>query len=64
MNPWFLSAVGFLIGLQLATTTAVLALTVIAIGISRSSFLDIGLTLALLSYPATLLFAHFIQRWL
>ena len=53
-----------LIALQFATGAGVLALTVLAIGLNRPSFLDIGLTLAILSYPAALLFAHFFERWL
>lgn len=52
------------VAVQFATGTSVLALTLIAIGLHRSSFLDIGLTLSLLSYPASLLFAHFLERWL
>lgn len=52
------------VGLQFATAAGVLALVLIAIGLARPSFLDIALTLALLSYPATLLFAHFLERWL
>jgi multisubunit Na+/H+ antiporter MnhF subunit len=53
-----------LVALQLGAGACVLALTVIAIGLNRPSFLDIGLTLALLSYPASMLFAHFFERWL
>ncbi len=52
------------VALQFATGAGVLALVLIAIGLGRPSFLDIALTLALLSYPATLLFAHFLERWL
>lgn len=53
-----------LAAVQLGTGASVLALTVIAMGLGRPSFLDIGLTLALLAYPASLLFAHFFERWL
>ncbi|MFN2475002.1 MAG: monovalent cation/H+ antiporter complex subunit F [Chthoniobacterales bacterium] len=53
-----------LVALQFATGLSVLVLTLVAIGLHRPSFLDIALTLALLSYPASLLFAHFIERWL
>ncbi len=53
-----------LVALQFATLVLVLALTAMAIGIHRPSFFDIALTLALLSYPASLLFAHFMERWL
>lgn len=53
-----------LVALEFATTAGTLALMLIAEGIQRPSFFDIPLTLALLSYPASLLFAHFYERWL
>jgi multisubunit Na+/H+ antiporter MnhF subunit len=53
-----------LVALQLGAGACVLALTALAIGLNRPSFLDIALTLALLSYPASMLFAHFFERWL
>ncbi len=53
-----------LVALQFGTGLGVLALVLIAVGLGRPSFLDIALTLALLAYPATLLFAHFLERWL
>jgi multisubunit Na+/H+ antiporter MnhF subunit len=53
-----------LVVLQFGTGACVLALTVLAIALNRPSFLDIALTLAMLSYPASLLFAHFFERWL
>lgn len=53
-----------LVALEFTTTAAVLALMLIAEGIRRPSFFDIPLTLALLSYPASLLFAQFYERWL
>lgn len=53
-----------LVTLQFATAVSVLLLTLVAIGLHRPSFLDIALTLALLAYPGSLLFAHFFERWL
>ena len=53
-----------LVTLQFATSISVLVLTLVAIGLHRPSFLDIALTLALLAYPGSLLFAHFFERWL
>jgi multisubunit Na+/H+ antiporter MnhF subunit len=53
-----------LVALQFSTGACVLALTLLAMGLNRPSFLDIGLTLAILSYPASLLFARFFERWL
>jgi multisubunit Na+/H+ antiporter MnhF subunit len=53
-----------LVALEFATTLGVLALLLIAEGMHRPSFFDFSLTLALLSYPASLLFTHFFERWL
>jgi multisubunit Na+/H+ antiporter MnhF subunit len=50
--------------LQVASTIAVLVLLLIARGVSQSSFCDLSLALALTSFPASLLFAHFYERWL
>ncbi|HEX4084495.1 MAG TPA: monovalent cation/H+ antiporter complex subunit F [Chthoniobacteraceae bacterium] len=53
-----------LVALEFASSAGVLALMLIAEDIRRPSFLDIPLALVLLSYPASLLFAHFYERWL
>ncbi|HEX4666177.1 MAG TPA: monovalent cation/H+ antiporter complex subunit F [Chthoniobacterales bacterium] len=53
-----------LVALQLATSISILVLALVAMGLHRPSFLDIALALALLAYPASLLFAHFLERWL
>ncbi|HEY1582901.1 MAG TPA: monovalent cation/H+ antiporter complex subunit F [Chthoniobacterales bacterium] len=53
-----------LVALQFATVLGTLALLLIAQGLQRPSFFDIALTLALLGFPATLLFSHFFERWL
>lgn len=53
-----------LVALQLATGLGTLVLLLIAQGLGRPSFFDIGLALALLGFPSTLLFAHFFERWL
>lgn len=57
-------AVERLAGLQMATLLTVMALLLLAQGFSRPSFYDLGLTLAVLSFPSGLLFAHFLERWL
>jgi multisubunit Na+/H+ antiporter MnhF subunit len=53
-----------LVALQLATGICTLTLVLVAPGLNRPSFLDMGLTLALLGYPASLLFARFLELWL
>ena len=53
-----------LVTLQFASCISVLILALVAVGSHRPSFLDIALTLALLAYPGSMLFAHFFERWL
>ncbi|PYJ25820.1 MAG: hypothetical protein DME91_01975 [Verrucomicrobia bacterium] len=53
-----------LAALQLASTLTALILLLFALGVSQSSFCDLALATALLSFPAGLLFAHFYERWL
>jgi multisubunit Na+/H+ antiporter MnhF subunit len=53
-----------LAALQMAGTLTTLILLLIARGVSQSSFCDLALASALLSFPAGLLFAHFFERWL
>jgi multisubunit Na+/H+ antiporter MnhF subunit len=53
-----------LVALQAATGICTLVLLLIAQGLNRPSFYDIPLALALLGFPATILFAHFFERWL
>jgi multisubunit Na+/H+ antiporter MnhF subunit len=45
-----------------AMMTTILLLT--AVGFNQPSFSDLALSSALLSYPASLLFAKFFERWL
>jgi multicomponent Na+:H+ antiporter subunit F len=53
-----------LIGLQAASTMVVWILLALAEAFHRSSFVDLSLTLALLSFGAGLVFARFLERWL
>ena len=53
-----------LVAVQLATILATLIVLAIAAAEQRSYFADISLTLVLLSFPGTLVFAHFLERWL
>jgi multicomponent Na+:H+ antiporter subunit F len=53
-----------LAAMQLGGLILVLALLCLSQAMARPSFLDLALALALLSFPGTLLFAHFVERWL
>lgn len=53
-----------LAGVQLVTAIAVLLLVAMTFAFDQSSFVDLALTLALLSLPSTLLIALFMERWL
>ena len=52
-----------LVGLELAGVVATLVL-LLAQGLGRSSYIDLGLVLALLSFAGSLVFARFLERWL
>jgi multicomponent Na+:H+ antiporter subunit F len=51
-----------LVGLQVAGPIASLALLLLAEGIGREVFADLALTLAVLSFAGSLLFARFLER--
>ncbi|HJU15540.1 MAG TPA: monovalent cation/H+ antiporter complex subunit F [Stellaceae bacterium] len=53
-----------LVALELATVIAVFALMLLIVAFDQPSFIDLALTLALLSLPGSLVYAHFIERWL
>ncbi len=57
-------AVNRLVGLEAGSTIAATILLVSAIGYNRVPFVDIALTLALLSFGAGLVFTRFLERWL
>ncbi len=57
-------AADWTIALQLSGVIVTLALLLLAQAMSRPSFYDLAVTLALLSFPAGMMLAHFIQRWL
>lgn len=50
--------------LQLAGTLATLATLLLAVGLSRPTIADIPMSLAVLSFGSSLLYAHFLERWL
>ena len=53
-----------LIGLEAGSTMAVMVLLALTEAFNQSSFVDLALTLALLTYGSGLVFARFLERWL
>jgi multisubunit Na+/H+ antiporter MnhF subunit len=53
-----------LAALQLAGSASVLELIVMTFAFGQASSIDLALMLGLLTLPATLLFAIFLERWL
>jgi multisubunit Na+/H+ antiporter MnhF subunit len=49
---------------QLATSVVTLMLVLMSFAFAQPSYLDLALALVLLALPGTLLFAHFLERWL
>jgi multicomponent Na+:H+ antiporter subunit F len=53
-----------LVAVQLATALAAVILVLMSFAFDQPSFMDLALTLTLLSLPGTLLLALFLERWL
>ena len=53
-----------LAAVQLAGSIGVLAMAAMTFAFGQASSIDLALTLAFLTLPATLLFAMFAERWL
>jgi multisubunit Na+/H+ antiporter MnhF subunit len=53
-----------LVALELASTLTVFALVLLSVGYGQPSFVDLALTLVLLSFAGTLVYVHFVERWL
>ncbi len=53
----------WMVALEMAGLLIVLGLLLLAQAMSRPSFFDLSLALALLSFPTGLMAAHFIERW-
>ncbi|TGE02308.1 monovalent cation/H+ antiporter complex subunit F [Methylobacterium nonmethylotrophicum] len=53
-----------LVAVQLATSLAVLLLVAMSFALDQPAVIDLGLVLAVLTLPGTLLFAVFQERWL
>jgi len=53
-----------LVGIQLATSLAIIILIALSFTFDQASSIDLALCLAILTLPGTLLFALFYERWL
>ncbi|HJS87835.1 MAG TPA: monovalent cation/H+ antiporter complex subunit F [Acetobacteraceae bacterium] len=53
-----------LVAVQMASVVTCWALAELSFAFGQPSFLDLALTLGLLSVPGTLVFAIFMERWL
>lgn len=53
-----------IVALQLAGTVTVQIVLVLAVALSEPSFGDLALALVLLNFIGTLVFTHFLERWL
>ncbi|MBE7212252.1 MAG: hypothetical protein INR65_14615 [Gluconacetobacter diazotrophicus] len=53
-----------IVAVQLGMTLTSFVLAVMCFAFDQSSFIDLSLALALLSFPATLLMTLFLERWL
>lgn len=53
-----------LVALQLASSLAAWLLVLMTFAFDQSSFIDLALTLVLLTLPGTLVMAQFLERWL
>jgi multicomponent Na+:H+ antiporter subunit F len=53
-----------LAALQISVIIAILEIMLLSKALAQPSFIDLALALALLSFPATLVFAYIIARWL
>lgn len=55
---------GRLVAVELATAVAALLLMLMSFAFDQSAFIDLALTLVLLTLPGTLTLALFLERWL
>jgi multisubunit Na+/H+ antiporter MnhF subunit len=53
-----------LAAVEFAASIGLLVLVLMSFAFDQPSYIDLPLTLALLSLPGTLVFAHFVERWL
>ncbi|HLG69734.1 MAG TPA: monovalent cation/H+ antiporter complex subunit F [Chloroflexota bacterium] len=60
---WKSSPIDGLVAFELASVMAVSILLLLCQGVQQSSFADLALALALLSFGGGLVFARFLERW-
>ncbi|EYD77712.1 hypothetical protein Rumeso_00670 [Rubellimicrobium mesophilum DSM 19309] len=53
-----------LVAVQFCTTVAAFMLVLLTVAFDQPSFLDLGLLLVLVTYPGTLIYTWFLERWL
>ena len=53
-----------LIAVQVAAAVSTLILVLMSFAFDQTSYIDLALTLVLLSWPGTLILAQFLERWL
>jgi multisubunit Na+/H+ antiporter MnhF subunit len=58
------SAIEGLVALEMAAVLASLDLILLAQGVTRPAFFELALVLAALSFPGSLVFVHFLERWI
>jgi multisubunit Na+/H+ antiporter MnhF subunit len=52
-----------LAAMQMATILLVEVLVLLAVGFGRSIYADVAVVLGVLSFPSTLVFVRFLERW-
>jgi len=52
------------VAVQFGTTMTVFLLMLLSLAMRQPSFLDLPLTMVLISYPGTMIYTHFLERWL
>jgi multicomponent Na+:H+ antiporter subunit F len=53
-----------LVAVQFASALTVFIMILLAMAIDQPSFLDLALTLVLVTYPGMLIYTHCLERWL
>jgi multisubunit Na+/H+ antiporter MnhF subunit len=53
-----------LVAAEFASILAAPILMLLAMAVDQPSFLDVALTLVIVGLPGTILYAHFLERWL
>ena len=64
MRTWRGTVLARLVAFEMASAVGWLMLAFTSFAFDQPSFIDLPLALLILSLPGTLLFAHFLERWL